>query len=692
MSENKDLKLIKKLYGEKMMHLCREYFPTILDEEGKLSQILQDNFAPTKALYENLLAQHKLEDFRVYIFYLYEDKMTQQEIKSLKTPAELLDEAGYILYPECKTEKEIQSFKKYYAPGEELCTFRCNRLNTCRVWFAVKKDVENIKRENFKNPFREDEYGTSVISIQFTRVDGWLSIKNRYNHTVANPDSTFHNKLDNIILGLDTSFRKVFSLPERRVINSLQNGLLNFVLASDGRYYHYNTKIDDYYFCENNLVIDSDHISDFDKNACILMDNILVDKKNRTVEVLSKLFDYDDSCLDGLGEVATIDEIKSNNGDKDIIITDVNNQTIVFTINKYNQIIGYSNTNLTEVRKNFLAHNRYVKTVSLPNVTKIEDNFLNRAVALKSIDISKVETIGNSCMRFCKNIESLSLPNLKVVGSKFLDRSVSISSLYAPKLEKVGDSFLESNANLENIDFPNLCEIGSYFLLSNNLIKSINLPSVTTIGSHCLICNEVLEEIKLPKVKKIGANFLESNLSLKEIRFPLLESCGEGFLSSSTLISSINLPSLQECGNNFLMNANLLEKLDLPSLIKCEDYFLSYNKCINSVYMPNLKICGKRFLSDNVELSHIDLPSLTTVGDYFLFDNDSIKNLYLPKLKEAGNQFLYSDRKLEKAYFPELIQVGLNFMRFNIDAKIYAPKYETDDFRFVNDSTDEFLK
>ena len=147
---NKELKKIKKLYGEKMMHLCREYFPTILDEEGRLSKIMQDHFAPTKALYENLLAQHKLEDFRVYIFYLYEDKMTQQEIKSLKTPAELLDEAGYILYPECKTEKEIQSFKKYYAPGEELCTFRCNRLNTCRVWFAVKKDVENIKRENFK--------------------------------------------------------------------------------------------------------------------------------------------------------------------------------------------------------------------------------------------------------------------------------------------------------------------------------------------------------------------------------------------------------------------------------------------------------------------------------------------------------------------------------------------------------------
>ena len=27
---NEDLKIIKKHYGEKMMHLCRELFPTLL--------------------------------------------------------------------------------------------------------------------------------------------------------------------------------------------------------------------------------------------------------------------------------------------------------------------------------------------------------------------------------------------------------------------------------------------------------------------------------------------------------------------------------------------------------------------------------------------------------------------------------------------------------------------------------------
>ena len=80
---------------------------------------------------------------------------------------------------ECKTESDIQEFRKYYAPGEELCTFNGGRLNRCHVFFAVKKNVDQITRTNFLNPQRQDEYGTSVISIQFTRgKPNILSIKN----------------------------------------------------------------------------------------------------------------------------------------------------------------------------------------------------------------------------------------------------------------------------------------------------------------------------------------------------------------------------------------------------------------------------------------------------------------------------------------------------------------------------------
>ena len=84
-----------------------------------------------------------------------------------------MDEAGYKLY-RCETYEDILAFKPYYyqkysekeSINELLCTFNdAKRIETHYVFFAVKKNVDEIKRENFKKPEREDEYGTSVISI-----------------------------------------------------------------------------------------------------------------------------------------------------------------------------------------------------------------------------------------------------------------------------------------------------------------------------------------------------------------------------------------------------------------------------------------------------------------------------------------------------------------------------------------------
>ena len=76
--------------------------------------------------------------------YSFTDESKEEiEINKDKKAAELLLEAGYVLSPECKKEWHIQKFKKFYAPGEELCTFGGGRLNSCRVWFAVKENVKD---------------------------------------------------------------------------------------------------------------------------------------------------------------------------------------------------------------------------------------------------------------------------------------------------------------------------------------------------------------------------------------------------------------------------------------------------------------------------------------------------------------------------------------------------------------------
>ena len=175
-----DLKKIKKHYGEDFAHLCRTLFPTILETEGLLYELIKSRFAFNKSLYQDLIENNYVADFRNYIYSLIE---TEEDIVDTgKSPFALMKEAGYNLF-ECTTEDDIQEFRMYYNRREELCTFNGGRLNTHYVFFAVKDNALDLDRKSFLVPNRQDEYGTSVISIQFTKGDiNHVSIKNRYNN------------------------------------------------------------------------------------------------------------------------------------------------------------------------------------------------------------------------------------------------------------------------------------------------------------------------------------------------------------------------------------------------------------------------------------------------------------------------------------------------------------------------------
>ena len=127
---NKELAKIKKVYGEDMMHLCRELFPTILNYEGVLYNLLTTTIAPSKTIAGEIKEKHLEVDFKNYIssFIRPEVYITRTD----KTPFELLRSVGYTLY-ECKNNLQINQFKKYYAKGEELCTFNSDRLLKIRI-------------------------------------------------------------------------------------------------------------------------------------------------------------------------------------------------------------------------------------------------------------------------------------------------------------------------------------------------------------------------------------------------------------------------------------------------------------------------------------------------------------------------------------------------------------------------------
>lgn len=509
-----DLKIIKKKYGENMCKLCRELFPTLLEKEGLLSELLLNNFNPSRLLYDDIIHYNLEGKFKNYIYNLVyaENIEKDKKIKVEKTARELLDEAGYILY-ECYSEEEIQSFKKYYAPKEELCTFKGERLNRCHVFFAVKKDVDNIRREDFDNPKREDLYGTSVISIQFTKDDSHtLSIKNRYNHGVKNPDSTFSNNLDNIISGLTKSFASEYGLVQKYGKNTFE--IPGYVKAKDNKYYKYNYEINNIYYCPDNIIIDNFETKKLEKEKYILFDYFILDLKNKSISLYDKTIE--DSFIDTMQHINIV-EVKNNKDEKEILIRESDGNRITITLDSANEMIGYANENIKIIGNKFFYFNQKLKQLELPNAEVIRDCFLFKNTELSFIQLPKVEEIGNKFLWENSILKQIELPNVQIIGNEFLYPNRNLTNIELSKAKKIGNYFLINNKSLETIELPVVEEIGDYFLYNNKNIKKIELSKAKKLGNYFLSNNEILEKIELSNIQMVGKNFLSSNPRFREL-------------------------------------------------------------------------------------------------------------------------------------------------------------------------------
>ncbi len=441
---DKELKKIKKLYGEAMMHFCRDNFARILETPDLLLSILTSNFYPTHELYKDIEGYNLITEFKGFIFKksLKEDKIKEAKL----SPQKLMAQAGYKLY-ECLTEEDIQKFRKYYAKDEELCTFWTHRLDKAQVFFAVKKNVKDIKREDYKNPKRQDEYGTSVISIQFTKDDNnTLSIKNRYNHTVEYSDATFSNDLDNIIPGLTDSFELFYGLKQRYPHEGLE--IPEYLKALDGKYYKYNYEINNIYYCPDNIIIDNFIVKKYPKEKYLIFDYFILDLEKKEIKSYDK--ENFDSFPESIGQIKKI-EIKKENEEKNVLITPVEGEVIEIKLDKINRMISYKNNNIIKMKDFTLYYNKYLKELYLKNVVEI----------------------AYKCL--CYNIYALKVieaPNLKTIGSYFLEVNNSLRMLNFPCLEVIGDYVLQYNETLESFNFYNITTIGSNFLPYNKLIKT----------------------------------------------------------------------------------------------------------------------------------------------------------------------------------------------------------------------------
>lgn len=453
-----ELSLIKKRYGEQFSHLCRNLFPTILEEEGMLINILANHFDSTHFLYDDIINNCLVQCFKNYIYSIAKTNTFFKEKDVIEKPEVLMNSVGYVL-KECKSEEEIQSYKKYYKEDERICTFNGGRLNKARVFFAVKENVDSINRENFKNPKRQDEYGTSVISIQFTN-DGnnTLSIKNRYNDKVKNPDATFSNNLDNIVAGLTESFERFYGLIQKHKNDKFE--IPNYVSASNGKFYRYNYKINNIYYCINNVIIDNFEVKKYDKEKYIVLDYFILDLVNKRIFLYDDKID--DSFTDTITNITNIDVI--NNGDNKLIILKNNGENIEILLNKYNQIIEYKNNNLNQIAENFMYQNYTMKEFESLNLEKIGYSFL----------------LLNSCL------EKINIPNVTQIDNCFLFNNKTLKKICLSKLEKTGIGFIFHNKCIEEVDCQSLKEIGAWFLQNASTLKKINIPKLDSLNVNYL--------------------------------------------------------------------------------------------------------------------------------------------------------------------------------------------------------------
>ncbi|MBR6950030.1 MAG: leucine-rich repeat protein [Bacilli bacterium] len=460
-----DYEIIKKKYGERMAKACRKLFPVILDKPGALSIFLLSKFYPQHNLYQDVV-ENKESSFKKYVYSFFD--LEYEHVDNGKSVKELMDEAGYDLY-ECHSNDDVQQFKKYYAEGEEICTFDDpERINKNYIFFAVKKDVDKINRKDFTKPYREDLYGTSVISIQFEKGKyNTLSIKNRYNHVVGTSDATFVNNLDNIIVGLTKAFEKEYNLniayEKDGIFEEYYIKSQNYCLGPDGRFYKFNNEIDGIYYCPKNVIIDHDKVLKVDSSRYKLIDYFLLDYKDKKIGLYDPNL-YDSFCQNDLNSIG-FDKVE-----KDEIILTLNNsknENTIICVDDNSRIIGVVNN----------------------DIEKIDDEYMSKSIYTKYCSFAKCKSIGNS----------------------FMNENEDMTNIVLDNCEYIGDMFLSNNNIIKKVSFKNVKSVGEMFFQYNQSAVSVDLPSVESIGNEAFYLNEEAEYLNIPNAEHIGDGFFSLN-------------------------------------------------------------------------------------------------------------------------------------------------------------------------------------
>ncbi len=348
-----------------------------------------------------------------------------------------------------------------------LCTFNDNaRYKRYHIVHAVKKDVDKIKREEFNGKEeREDDYGTSVISIQMLKTGGFISIKNRYNHTVSGCDNTFNSNPDNIINGLSAALKDRFDVD----FSINESPLPRDFTVVGNQIFKYNKEINNIYYGDQSWAKDGT-IHTVDRSAGdALFDKFLFDNKSKTLKKVDPL--SRDSFADDFN--------RCYSGNSGMSIQNGN-----LTLNG-DILIG--------------AEQSQIKSLYLPDLTTMGNYCLCYAYTLNQFEAPKLTTMGYSCLYYAFELTQFKAPTLTIMGNECLHNISALTRFEAPSLTKMGDQCLYYAFELTQFKAPILTIMSNSCLCHANALMQFESPSLNSAPSHLKHFNDPLRRI----VKKI---------------------------------------------------------------------------------------------------------------------------------------------------------------------------------------------
>ena len=153
-----------------------------------------------------------------------------------------------------------------------------------------------------------------------------------------------------------------------------------------------------------------------------------------------------------------------------IIETKDSELPISIEIDKDNNIIGYSNLQLTQVGDGFLEQNEQLSELNLPQLIKVGDVFLKLNEQLSELNLPQLTQVGHNFLGCNNQLSELNLPQLTQVGHYFLENlSAAVKQLVKIEREKG----IKINLNAEKTSLQQRMEERSLKINKNNIFYKI---------------------------------------------------------------------------------------------------------------------------------------------------------------------------------------------------------------------------